>query len=217
MTRYLRIISAAMMLVWATGCGRATALDQAPPAPPWESPLARDAPLTGQIREPRTGGKLTPAALLDRLAAADFVLLGERHDNADHHRLQAWIVEQLLARGKRAAIAFEMIDGDQATTLSDYLAAHPGDAAGLGTALAWERSGWPEWRHYEPIANAAAKRGLPILAANLPTALARSIARDGIAAMPAPIAARLQLDGLDGRPDVQAILSAHAAEMQAAH
>jgi uncharacterized iron-regulated protein len=216
MKKAVSIILASLSLVAANITAAAPATD-APPAPPWEATLARNAPLTGQIREPKSGTSLTPENLLDRLASADFVLLGERHDNPDHHRLQAWIVERLFDRGRRVAVAFEMIDGDQASRLARYFAASPRDAAGLGPALNWDRSGWPEWRHYQPIAAAAMTRGLPVIAANLPGGLARAIARDGIIALPLPFAMRLQLDGLANRAEAKPILSAHAADMQAAH
>jgi uncharacterized iron-regulated protein len=154
---------------------------------------------------------------VERLATADFVLLGERHDNPDHHRLQAWIVDELLAHGRRFAVAFEMIDGDQAPKLASYLAASPGDAHGLGAALDWESSGWPPWALYEPIAAAALAHGAPILAANLPNSVARAMARQGLSALPAPLAERLHLDRVPERPEDRAILAAHEAEIQAVH
>lgn len=184
-----------------------------PPAPPWIAPLAQRAPLTGQIREPASGRRLTPEQLNARLAAADFVLLGERHDNPDHHRLQAWAVDSLLTRAPRYAVALEMIDSDQAARLSQYLAASPQNSAQLGNALEWANSGWPHWSQYQPIVEAAMRRGLPVLAANLPPALARAIARDGLEALPAQLAARLRLDPAADK----AVLAGHAAEMQAAH
>lgn len=184
-----------------------------PPAPPWDSALARQSPLTGQIREPRSGRALTAEALIDRLASADFVLLGERHDNADHHRLQAWITERLLDRGRPYGVAFEMIDSGQESKLAQYLAASPRDSEGLGPALDWERSGWPAWRHYRPIAEAAISRGLPILAANLPPDVARRVASQGLAALPAALAQELRLEPADDR----AVLAAHSAEIQRAH
>jgi uncharacterized iron-regulated protein len=180
-----------------------------PPAPPWTAPLAQRAPLSGQIREPASGRRLTPEQLNARLAAADFVLLGERHDNPDHHRLQAWAVEFSGSH----AVALEMIDSDQAARLSQYLTTSPRSAEQLGNALDWANSGWPHWSQYQPIVEAAMRRGLPVLAANLPPALARAIARDGLDALPAPLAAQLRLDPAADK----AVLAGHAADMQAAH
>ena len=207
-----RTVVAGMTIV-LTWVAPAWCADSQPPAPPWEAPLARQAPLAGQIRDVRNGRALTPDALIERLAAADFVLLGERHDNPDHHRLQAWITERLLAQRRPYALAFEMIDSGQSPQLADYLAASPRDAAGLGPALHWSESGWPDWRYYQPIADAALSRGAPILAANLPPDLVRAIAKNGPSALPAPLAQSLQL-----APDTDSqILAAHAAEIQEAH
>src|SRR5439155_362708 len=90
-----------------------------------------------------TGGALSPEALVARLVARRYVLLGEKHDNSDHHRLQAWIVRELIAAGRRSAVAFEMFRADQAEAIARHLATSPGDARGLGDALDWRRSGWP--------------------------------------------------------------------------
>lgn len=199
------IILAAPTAVWSA--------DPWPPAPPWVSPLARHTAITGEIRDLRDGSTVTPIALIERLAAVDFVLLGERHDNADHHRLQAWIAERLFVPDHPYALAFEMIDRDQSKKLNDYLATSPLDAAGLGAALDWNDSGWPDWSLYQPIANAAVTRRLPILAANLPFGLVRRIAKDGMSALPPTLAQSLQL-----APDKDAaILAAHGREIQAAH
>ncbi len=205
-------VIAAMAMAAVIGVDRAAAAST-PPAPPWQAPLAQQAPLAGQIRESASGRRLTPEQLLDRLDGADFVLLGERHDNPDHHRLQAWAVESLLMKAPRYAVALEMIDSDQAARLSHYLAASPQNADQLGTALDWANSGWPHWSQYQPIAAAAMRRGLPVLAASLPPALARAIARDGLEALPAPLAEQLRLDPAADK----AVLAGHAAEMQAAH
>jgi uncharacterized iron-regulated protein len=154
------IILAAPTVAWSA--------DPWPPAPPWVAPLAQHTPITGEIRDLRNGRTVTPTALVERLAAADFVLLGERHDNADHHRLQAWIADRLVAQDRAYALAFEMIDRDQSAKLDAYLATAPRDAAELGAAIGWNESGWPDWSLYQPIAAAALSRDLPILAANLP-------------------------------------------------
>ena len=209
-----RTIIAGMMvaLSWI-GATPAWSAETRPPAPPWVSPLAREAPHTGEIRDIRNGALLTPDALIERFAAVDFVLLGERHDNPDHHRLQAWIADRLFARGQPYALAIEMIDSSQFGQLTDYLAKSPRDAAGLGAALNWDESGWPDWQLYQPIAEAALSRGLPILPANLPPDLVRAIAMNGLTGLPAPLAHSLQL-----APDRDsAILADHAAEIQAVH
>jgi uncharacterized iron-regulated protein len=166
----------------------------APPTTPWQSPLGRDHPLTGTIWDVSTGATITPEVLVDRLAARRFVLLGEKHDNVDHHRLQAWLVERLIAAGRRPAVAFEMFRADQSEAIARHLAASPRDAAGLGDAVAWHGSGWPPWSLYAPIADAALRVGLPIVAANLSESTTGALRRAGAAGVDTLQAQRLGLD-----------------------
>jgi uncharacterized iron-regulated protein len=166
----------------------------AAPIPEWQSTIGRDHPLVGTIRDMGTGATLMPEALVARLAARRFVLLGEKHDNPDHHRLQAWIVRELFAAGRRPAVAFEMLRADQAEAIARHLAGAPGDARGLADAVDWRRSGWPAWSMYEPIAEAALRAGVPIVAANLSESMVASLRRAGTSALDGSAIGRLGLD-----------------------
>lgn len=159
-----------LLLAWLC-CAGPTFAGDAPPA----FTLAGDHPLNGRIWQPGHGF-ISVQSLVDQTRAADFVLLGETHDNADHHALQAWMVGQIAAVGAPPLLAFEMIDNAQGPALSAYLAAHPKDAQGLGAALDWEKSGWPDWRFYAPIAQAGLEAGGVLAAANLSRAETRTIA-----------------------------------------
>ena len=89
------------------------------------------------------------------LIKGDIVLLDERHDNPDHHLLQARLVRAVIRHGRRPAIVFEMISEDRQPAIDRWLSQHPGDAAGLGGAVGWDASGWPPCEIYRPIADAA--------------------------------------------------------------
>jgi len=184
-----------------------------PPVPPWEAALGRDHPLTGRVWDVGAAAFIEPHQLLARLATARFVLLGEKHDNPDHHRLQAWIVRELLAAGRRPAVAFEMLSDAQADALRRHLAAAPTDAAGLGPAVDWARSGWPDWEHYRPIAEAALRAGVPVLPANLAPATARAVARNDLGALDPALVTRYRLD----RPLPAATAASLAEELRRAH
>jgi len=166
----------------------------APPVTEWQSPLARDHPLAGVIWDVAARAPVAPEALVNRLAARRFVLLGEKHDNADHHRLQAWVLERLIAAGRKPAVAFEMFRADQSEAIARHLAHAPRDAAGLGDAVEWRRSGWPPWALYAPIADAALRAGLPIVAANLSESTTAALRRGGATGVEAAEAQRLGLD-----------------------
>ena len=170
-----------------------TRADHAPGAP-WVSEYETGHPLAGRIWRPAERRFVAPAAVVAALTTARFVLLGEKHDNADHHRIQAWLVAEMFAAGGRPAVAFEMFTSGQQAALDAHLAARPRDAAGIGAALGWAETGWPDWSLYQPIAQAALDGGAALLAADLPRALRRRLARDGISALGAARVAALGLD-----------------------
>lgn len=184
-----------------------------PPVPPWEARLYQSHPLVGRVFAPRTGGFVAPSRIVERLGQADFVLLGEKHDNPDHHKLQAWLTQVLVGRGRRPALVLEMIDTDRASAVSAHLRDHPGDAAGLGTAVAWEKTGWPEWGNYRPIVEAVLAVGLPVVPGNLPRDMVRRLGREGLSAMDADTRKRLGLD----RQLPAAVTSLMAREIRDSH
>ncbi len=100
------------------------------PGPPWASAHLQDHPLVGKLWHPAAGRFESAQTLVIALEAARFVLLGEKHDNADHHRFQAWAVDRMFDRGRRPAAALEMIRSDQEAAFADHRAAYPGDPAG---------------------------------------------------------------------------------------
>jgi uncharacterized iron-regulated protein len=156
--------------------------------------LLRDHPLVGTLWDVRTGKQVGVSELVGRARAARFVLLGEKHDNPDHHRLQAWVLQQVVEGGRRPAVAFEMIGSDEDEALRLYLAEHPGDAEGLGPAVAWEERGWPSWQFYRPIAEIALENGLEIVAANLARGDLRRISSEGFDVLPEELRDRAGLD-----------------------
>jgi uncharacterized iron-regulated protein len=156
---------------------------QAPPGDPWVSAAQRDHPLAGRIWQPSGKQFVDAGELVAALDKAVFILLGEKHDNVDHHRIQAWLIRRFMEGGRRPAVAFEQLTIKQEKTLTDYLTAHPSDAAGLGEALGWKESGWPDWAMFEPVVQAALDGGAPILAASLPRKTVREIAAKGIDAL----------------------------------
>ncbi|SDG84758.1 ChaN family lipoprotein [Roseospirillum parvum] len=169
----------------------------------WQTELDADDPLVGTIWDPAAGHAISPEALVSRLLAADLALLGEVHDNPDHHRLQAWMLAQLVERGRHPGLAVEMIRPDQ--TLPDPLPESP-DA--LAQALDWANTGWPEFALYRPLFATALEARLPLLPANLAAEQLRTTARQGVVAGLGE--ARAQNLGLT--EPMPADLAAHLAE-----
>ncbi|HEX2116781.1 MAG TPA: ChaN family lipoprotein, partial [Alphaproteobacteria bacterium] len=184
-----------------------------PPLPGPIAALGHTHPLLGRIVRPQDGQPLTSAQLAHLAASHGFVLLGEKHDNPDHHRLQAWVIEALVALGRRPAIAMEMLDADQVAALAAYRAKPGADAAGLGAALDWSARGWPDWAMYAPIAEIALRANLSIIPANLTRPATRTIGRGGLDALEPPLR-----DTMAASPRFDAAQSASLAdELRTSH
>jgi uncharacterized iron-regulated protein len=113
------------------------------------------------------------AIVLEEMAGYDVVLLGETHDNPDHHDNQRAIVASLKPR----AIVWEMLTQEQAEKVTESLIA---DKAGLDRALDWANTGWPSFDMYYPVFQAlpAAKS----FGGHLPRDAARLAFKTGIEA-----------------------------------
>jgi len=159
----------------------------------WKNTLQASHPLSGTIWSARQKRFVTQRMLVDHLAEETYVLIGEIHDNADHHRLQAWLIDQ-IAKSRKPAVVMEMIRLDQSKALDAYLAGPDANAAGLGPALDWAKGGWPEWSQYQPIANAVFQAGLALVPGDPARATTRSIARKGLGSLDEEERKRLALD-----------------------
>jgi len=182
-------------------------------APRWKSPLGTGHPLTGRIWDVDAAGFIEPETLFNRLVLPPFVLLGEKHDNPDHHALQARVLRAMIQRGRRPAVAFEMFNVDDAFTIARHLAASPKDAAGLGPAVGWNQRGWPDWSLYQPIAEVALESDLPIVAADLSPGTLEQLRRDGASALDDAAARRLGLQ----RPFPKDALEKMKEDLQRTH
>ena len=160
----------------------------------WKSTFGRYHPLSGRIWDVSSARFIDRQSLITRLARADFLLLGERHDNPDHHLLQAEVLRRLIALGRRPAVGFEMFGLDDAGAIANHLGLAPNDADGLGRAVNWNKSGWPDWAMYQPIAEVALQARLRIVATNLPRAAARKMNSDGLTAFEPSVRGELGLD-----------------------
>jgi uncharacterized iron-regulated protein len=99
-----------------------------------------------------------PDPIAEFIAAAesvDIVIVGEVHDNPEHHRNQARIAEALQPE----ALVFEMIPQEKETVVNEMRAAGA-TREELAEALQWADSGWPDFDLYAEILEAAPIYGL---------------------------------------------------------
>lgn len=120
---------------------------------------------------------------------ADYVLLGEVHDNPrGHARRLAWL--RALPAGPRRAIVFEQFDRGHQAAIEQWRRGNP-RARGARAARALAQAGgfaFDAWNYeaYAPVIELALERGWDIRAGNLARSDAMRIARDPATAAPAP-------------------------------
>ena len=139
--------------------------------------------------------------IMDAVAGADVIVLGEEHDDAVGHGFQLAVVEDVLQRWPDSAVSMEMFDRTEQAVVDDYLAdfidletfqertastrwlkLSRQYAAGELDRTTFEqrmaRLGWPEWEtNYQPIVDTAKAAGVPVIAANTPWLVYMSVAR----------------------------------------
>jgi uncharacterized iron-regulated protein len=161
-------------------------------------------PLRGTaVGEPETlhaapdGAVLEHAALARRIDAADVIYLGEKHGNRFHHAAQLRVIRELVARGKRPAIAFEVVTLPETSELVSFVQSPAGaaePAARLRHALGWSGDDY-RWRDYGPLFEFARANQLPVAGIDLPRSLRRRISRVGLEGLVAPERSQLHDSG----------------------
>ncbi len=135
--------------------------------PEWQSPRERGHQRVGQIIDMHSGVTVSVAQLVDELSAAPIALLGEKHDNPDHHALQLWLLQALEAQRAQGAVVMEMLTVDQQDTVSAVqLDVRAGVVpTDLPAALNWH-AGW-DWQQYGDVVTHILQQPYPLLAGNL--------------------------------------------------
>lgn len=122
--------------------------------------------------------------IVDAMAAAQVVFIGETHDNAAAHRAELRLLEGAFARfgpgggvprPRPVVLSLEMFERDVQAALDEYL-------AGLITERHFLAASRP-WKNYEtdyrPLVEFARARGLPVVAANAPERYVNRVGRLG--------------------------------------
>lgn len=143
---------------------------------PLPDALAADNPLIG-TEWTGAGEAVAEEAIEEAVRGADFVLIGEIHDNPEHHAIQAQLARAMAEAGRKPAVVFEMVPQGLQGELDAFEAEGSEDVTDLGRRLKWEERGWPSWSTYQPIAEAALAAELPLYAGDLDRETIRAIGR----------------------------------------
>ncbi|ABK18410.1 ChaN family lipoprotein [Syntrophobacter fumaroxidans] len=136
----------------------------------------------GDIVETKTGKTLPVHALMEQLARARIVYVGEAHTSIEDHRVQLELFKRLSAANPHLCLAMEMFPRTAQPILDKY------GAGELSRELLLKETRWEKvWGHpfrlYEAIVEAARSANVRIVGLNAPPDVVSKIARGGIASL----------------------------------
>ena len=118
---------------------------------------------------------LTLPGLVEQLAHADVIFVGEYHGNHASHLLQAQLQAALYAQHPHQVLSLEQFERDDQNTLERYLEGQIGEKT-----LIKATDAWPNYAgSYRPMVHFAKRHLLPVIAANAPGAIVRCVGRHG--------------------------------------
>jgi len=131
------------------------------------------------------GTPTTWGAMVGALAHCDAVFIGETHDDAYGHALEAQLVGELITAWHGGALSIEMLERDEQKAADQWRA---GEIDSLALAQqtkseSWSgKNSWVEW--YQPVLDAAKLNGGVVIAANAPRKYVRMVSKDGMKSLP---------------------------------
>ena len=129
-----------------------------------------------KLIDPRTGDLVSINQVADSLCGSyDVIYFGEHHDYWKSHKAELELLKALHERCDSIAVAMEMFERDVQSVLDRYLAGEITEEAFLASSRPW-----PNYKtDYRPIIEFAKANNIPVIAANVPTRIARSVAHNG--------------------------------------
>lgn len=175
---------------WRWVIAAAIAFGNGVAAEPVAAPPAATSPATAAVDA--SGQPVNLAQAVQRLRGARYLLLGEIHDNPEHHRLRAELLRALLADGVPTWVVFEQMDRQH----NAAIAAAPRNTDAVIEAGHLDQKGWA-WPLHRPLFDAALDGGATVIGGNLGRAEASQVVRGGASQAPPELRRYLLTDSND--------------------
>ncbi len=117
------------------------------------------------------------ATVVEDLAKARVVYLGERHTLERHHDTQAKLIADLARGGVRLVVALEPLEASQQAGIDRFNRGEI-DFDGLAAAIDWGKR-WPDYKQYRPVLEAARKAKARVIGLGPNPEVIRAVARSG--------------------------------------
>jgi uncharacterized iron-regulated protein len=174
------VLTRLLPVLLLAGCASTGTVPEAAGTPAGQS--AESCTAVGNWYDSR-GRQLASDTVLRRASAAPAVLLGERHDSAEHHRWQLQTLTSLHARNPNIAIGLEMLPRSKQATLDRWVAGELNEAE-LLRDTDWGTLWGVDPQLYLPILHFARMNRVPLVAVNIDRALVTRTRKEGWAAVP---------------------------------
>lgn len=140
-----------------------------------------------------SGDELANSDVLDDLATAGAIYVGETHTIARHHAVQLWLLQELFARRVPLVLCLEQLEASDQPAVDRYCRRET-DFDIFAREIKWE-SKWRNYLDYRLLCEFAKQHGIPIQALNAPPDLIRAVSRGGgVAALAAEQRSQLPAD-----------------------
>jgi uncharacterized iron-regulated protein len=128
------------------------------------------------------------------LATARVIAVGESHDDAAHHLIQASVLAALAARNPNVAVAFEMVGYEDQAVLDAFMSGATPEA---DFAVWWKTSWGFDFSLYKPIFDAAKAAKLQAYGLNAPRDVVKAVGKSGLAGLTPAQRARIPASVLE--------------------
>lgn len=118
---------------------------------------------------------ISMSELVRAAGKTDLVLVGEVHDNKDHHDLQLELIRSLLGRRPQLSIGLEMLPTTKQRQLDEWTAGRLSELAMQAVFL----ESWSDWDLYRDIFIFARDNRIPMVALDVPIEIVRKVAQHG--------------------------------------
>jgi uncharacterized iron-regulated protein len=144
--------------------------------------------------------------LVNRMAGADVVLLGEEHTAMDQKNLQARLVEGMAATERDIVLAMEFFQRGDDAVLKQWVQGEI-DERELLDATGWYDRGGYRWEYYRPVMEVARAHGMTVVGANVPREIPRTVNRSGLDGLSEDQRAEIGVVATDGSPQHRYLIS----------
>ena len=166
----------------------------------------------GWIINMKTGKAMSFDRLIDQLESGRLILIGERHDNPEHHLIQVQILQALMDRYGLLTLAMESFQKPQQQALNRYMEGSSNEETFLKD-VDWKR-GWAyDYHLYRPLLLMMREKAWKILAINAPNPIVKKVARSGLGSLEpgerSQLAVDIDLDNKKHRAYLKEVFEGH--------